>query len=221
MSPDTTFLYFLLLLFSLFFIIGVLVPWLARKWYVRRNGHPRKRRHANDTHRKLTFGVIAVTIFVSLFANVLQLLPALPGLIVLLGCLFIYVTGSTYLWKKESSNKDDYRYEMLVNGGISDWRRPAYTGMGRIHILRARTMFYIYYHHFSPAKESTYGYYFTSLYSACRDRAMDSRPKEKLTNDGVCRRPGRRRPAAVCHRRRAAVAVRAAASARCCLLDGG
>lgn len=117
MSPDTTFLYFLLLLFSLFFIIGVLVPWLARKWYVRRNGHPRKRRHANDTHRKLTFGVIAVTIFVSLFANVLQLLPALPGLIVLLGCLFIYVTGSTYLWKKESSNKDDYRYEMLVNGG--------------------------------------------------------------------------------------------------------
>ncbi|SDW11219.1 hypothetical protein SAMN05421781_0484 [Marinococcus luteus] len=117
MSPNTTFLYFLLLLFSILIVMGVLVPWLARKWYVRRNSHPRKRRHANDTHRKLTFGVVTVSIFVSLFANVLQLLPALPGLTLLLGCLFIYVTGSTYLWKKESSNKDDYRYELLVNVG--------------------------------------------------------------------------------------------------------
>lgn len=117
MSPSTTFLYFLLLLFSILIVMGVLVPRLARKWYVRRNGQPRERRHANDTHRKLTFGVATVSIFISLFANVLQLIPALLGLIVLLGCLFIYVTGSTYLWKKESSNKDDYRYELLVNGG--------------------------------------------------------------------------------------------------------
>lgn len=117
MSPNTTILYFLLLLFSIFIVIGVVVPWLARRWYVRRNGQPRERRHANDAHRKMTFGVSAVSIFVSLAANVLHLMPPVLGLILILNCFVVYVTGSTYLWRKESSNKDDYRYELLVSGG--------------------------------------------------------------------------------------------------------
>lgn len=117
MSPNTTILYFLLLLFSIFVVIGVVVPWLARRWYVRRKGQPRERRHTNDAHRKMTFGVSAVSIFVSLTANVLHLMPPVLGLILILICFVVYVTGSTYLWRKESSNKDDYRYELLVNGG--------------------------------------------------------------------------------------------------------
>ena len=117
MSPNTAILYFLLLLFSIFIVIGVAVPWLARRWYVRRNGQPRKRRYANDAHRKLTVGMITANLVILMFANVSELLSWVSILTLLFGCFLIYVTGSTYLWKKESSNKDDYRYELLVNGG--------------------------------------------------------------------------------------------------------
>ncbi|MDX6152793.1 hypothetical protein [Marinococcus sp. PL1-022] len=117
MSPNTAILYFLLLLFSIFVVIGVVVPWFARRWYIRRNGQPRERRHANDAHRKMTFGISAVSILVSLSANVLPMMSPALGLILIFICFVFYVTGGTYLWKKESSNKDDYRYELLVNGG--------------------------------------------------------------------------------------------------------
>lgn len=106
------------LVLSLGLIFGgvALIATLARRWYRKRNGHERSERYANDTHRRITlwFSVLMVP-----FLFIINL-ERVPGHLILLVVIFplflLYMAISTYLWKQESNNKDNYLYDWWSTG---------------------------------------------------------------------------------------------------------
>lgn len=119
-------LLFLVKLFSMLLVVAgvmALTMALARQWYVKRNSEDRSQNYANETHRKILLGFILIVVFFLIPSMNLDITP--PDhwnflMIVFPFCLLYLVTG-TYLWKKESDNKDDYLYDWWVLGGILMW----------------------------------------------------------------------------------------------------
>lgn len=53
-----------------------------------------------------------------LAANLLSDRWAIPLMIIIFASFFGYACWSVYAWKQASSNPDDYRYELFVQGGL-------------------------------------------------------------------------------------------------------
>lgn len=92
--------------------------WLARRWYVRRNGRPRNSNYANKAHRISSGWFFGLFFPGVLSANLLSERWAVPLIVLLLVSFSGYACWSVYVWKQASSNPDDYRYELFVQGGL-------------------------------------------------------------------------------------------------------
>ncbi|SDW11617.1 hypothetical protein SAMN05421781_0498 [Marinococcus luteus] len=93
------------------------IYWLSRKWYIKRNGCERKKSCASRRHliiRYIFSGLfLAGTFLVNAFQDFFE--PSI--FIVFLLFYAVYTLISVHMWKQESDNPDDYRYEWFVQGG--------------------------------------------------------------------------------------------------------
>ncbi|WP_413645509.1 DUF4181 domain-containing protein [Marinococcus sp. PL1-022] len=91
---------------------------LTRRWYVKRNGRERSKHYANNTHQQVTrwFAIIIVFLLLSI-TNFGGVPIHLTLLFVVVPLFLLYMTFGTYVWKKESANKDDYWYDWWIVGG--------------------------------------------------------------------------------------------------------
>ena len=116
MNDNWWFLVELVLGLGLIFGGVALTVTLARRWYMKHNGHERFERYANAAHRKVTLWFSFLMIPFLFIIN----LEKVPGDLILLVVLFplflLYMAVSTYLWKQESDNKDNYLYDWWSTG---------------------------------------------------------------------------------------------------------
>lgn len=121
MNDNLWFLVELVLSLGLIFGGVALIATLARRWYMKRNGHERSERYANDTHRKITLWFSILMVSLLFIIN----LESVPGSLILLVVVFplflLYMAIGTYLWKQESDNKDNYLYDWLGMGTAVAW----------------------------------------------------------------------------------------------------
>ncbi|GEK58198.1 hypothetical protein CHL76_08560 [Marinococcus halophilus] len=114
-------LWFIVELFSSLLLIGAVMSLMmnmTRRWYVKRNGQERSKHYANNTHQKVTRWFAIIIVFLLLSITNLGGVPIhLTLLFVVVPLFLLYMTFGTYLWKKESDNKDDYWYDWRVAGG--------------------------------------------------------------------------------------------------------
>ncbi|WP_079473950.1 hypothetical protein [Marinococcus halophilus] len=127
-------LWFLVELFSFLFLFAggmALTMMLTRRWYVKRNGQDRSQNYANEAHRKVSLGFVVVAVFVLIPSINLDMMPPRHWsfLFIVFPFCLLYVGIGTYLWKNESSNKDDYRYDWWILGGILVWSMLIMSGM--------------------------------------------------------------------------------------------
>lgn len=118
MPPEAAFSLRILVLAAVVTIISIgAIYWLSRKWYIRRNGCERKKSCASRRHLIIRYifsglflaGIILVNAFQDFFE------PSI--FIVFLLFYAVYTLISVHMWKQESGNPDDYRYEWFVHGG--------------------------------------------------------------------------------------------------------
>lgn len=97
-------------------LIGA-IHWLSRRWYIKRNDGPRAKSYANRFHLTIRYIFsslfLAGTILVNVFREFFE--PSIYVVFLLFYAL--YTAISVHMWKKESYNPDDYRYEWFVQGG--------------------------------------------------------------------------------------------------------
>lgn len=114
-------LWFIVGLFATLLLIAVvmsLIIRLTRRWYVKRNGQERSKHYANNTHQQVTRWFTIIIVFLLLSITNLGGVPIhLTLLFVVVPLFLLYMAYGTYLWKKESDNKDDYRYDWWIVGG--------------------------------------------------------------------------------------------------------
>ncbi|MDZ5783130.1 hypothetical protein [Marinococcus luteus] len=99
---------------------GVAVP-LARRWYVKRNGHERSERYANATHRTVTLWFSMVMVSFLLIMHLERMPGQLFLFVVILPLFLLYIAIGTHLWKQESDNKDNYLYDWWSMGVVMVW----------------------------------------------------------------------------------------------------
>ncbi|MDZ5782057.1 hypothetical protein [Marinococcus luteus] len=97
-------------------VIGA-IEWLSRKWYIKRNGGLRKNKYANRMHVVIRYIFSALFLAGTLLVNVFQEFFEPSIFIILLLFYAIYTGISVRMWKRESDNPNDYRYEWFVHGG--------------------------------------------------------------------------------------------------------
>lgn len=98
------------------------IHWLARRWYIKRNGAFRIEKYANAKHQKTTYWFAVLTFPLSISVGFLSELAAFITLCCLVLSILILTLYNIYIWKKESSNPDDFRFELysaLSMGGYS------------------------------------------------------------------------------------------------------
>ncbi|MDX6152666.1 hypothetical protein SIC45_06725 [Marinococcus sp. PL1-022] len=85
---------------------------------MKRNGRERSKHYANNTHQQVTrwFAIIIVFLLLSI-TNFGGVPIHLTLLFVVVPLFLLYMTFGTYVWKKESANKDDYWYDWWIVGG--------------------------------------------------------------------------------------------------------
>lgn len=118
MPPEASFSLRILIMAVMVTIAAIgAIYWLSRKWYIKRNGCERKKSWANRGHliiRYIFSGLfLAGTILVNVFKDFFE--PSIY--IVFLLFYAVYTLISVQMWKQESDNPDDYRYEWFVQGG--------------------------------------------------------------------------------------------------------
>ncbi|MDX6152645.1 hypothetical protein [Marinococcus sp. PL1-022] len=118
-------LWFLVELFANLLLISsglALTMTLTKRWYRKRNGEDRPQDYANDTHQKITMWFVLIIVFLLVpLMNLERTSGHLVFLFITLPLFLLYLLIGTYLWKKVSSNKDDYWYDWWLSGGFLVW----------------------------------------------------------------------------------------------------
>lgn len=98
------------------------IYWMMKRWYIKRNGSFRIEKYANAKHQKITYWFAVLTFPLSISAGFLSDSAGFIVLVCLVTALLILTVYNIYIWKKESSNPDDFRFELysaLSMGGYS------------------------------------------------------------------------------------------------------
>ncbi|MDX6152807.1 hypothetical protein [Marinococcus sp. PL1-022] len=90
---------------------------LSRRWYIKRNDGYREKNYANRSHLVIRYIFSGLLVAGSLLVNVFQDFFEPSIFVVFLLFYALYTAISVHMWKKESYNPDDYRYEWFVQGG--------------------------------------------------------------------------------------------------------
>lgn len=97
------------------------IHWMAKRWYIKRNGAFRIEKYANAKHQKITYWFAVLTFPLSISAGFLSESAEFVVLVCLVTSLLLLTGYNIYIWKKESSNTDDFRFELYSASGMGSY----------------------------------------------------------------------------------------------------
>lgn len=105
------------------------VHWLVKRWYIKRNGSFRVEKHASARHRKVSFWFAVLTFPPSAAVGFLPSSAGFVVIIFLAAVILIWTGYNIYVWKKESANPDDYRFELYNASGMGVYSLIVFIGL--------------------------------------------------------------------------------------------
>ncbi|WP_252311968.1 hypothetical protein [Sinobaca sp. H24] len=104
------------------------IHWLVKRWYIKRNGSFRVEKHASARHQRVSFWFAVLTFPLSAAAGFLPSSAGFVVIICLLAVILIWTVYNIYVWKKESNNPDDYRFELYNASGMGGYSLIVFIG---------------------------------------------------------------------------------------------